>query len=259
MKIKILTIFPNFFNDFLSTSIISRARSKNLVSFEIINIRDYSLDKNKRIDDTPIGGGAGLIMQIEPLYRCLKANSSKSSRKILLTPSGKPYSQEDAIRLSKEKEIILICGHYEGIDHRFNKYVDEKISIGDYILTGGEIPALVISDSITRLIDGVISSDSIKEESFNSNLLEYPQYTYPKDYKGDKIPDILFCGNHQVIDKYHHKMALVETYYNRPDLIDYNNLTNEEKEIIQLLKEGKEIPLSKEEENALIQGKKFIK
>ena len=259
MKIKILTIFPSFFNDFLSTSIISRARSKKLVSFEIINIRDYSLDKNKRIDDTPIGGGAGLVMQIEPLYRCLKANSSKSSRKILLTPSGKPYLQSDAIRLSKEKEIILICGHYEGIDHRFNKYIDEEISIGDYILTGGEIPALVISDSITRLIEGVISADSIKEESFNTNLLEYPQYTYPKDFKGDKIPDILFSGNHQVVDKYHHKMALIETYKKRPDLIDESSLSKEDKEVISLLKEGKEIPFTQEEKKALISGKKFIK
>ena len=259
MKIKILTIFPNFFNDFLSNSIIKRAISKKIVSFEIINIRSYSLDKNKRIDDTPIGGGAGLIMQIEPLYRCLKANSSKKSHSILLTPTGKKYSQKDALRLSKEKELILICGHYEGIDHRFNSYVDERLSIGDYILTGGEIPALVISDSITRLLDGVINKESIIEESFNSNMLEYPQYTYPYNFKGDKIPDILYCGNHQIIDEYHKKMSLVETYLNRPDLIDVSSLSKEEKEIIELIKKGKEIPLTEKEKKAIELGKKFIK
>lgn len=259
MKIKILTIFPNFFNDFLSTSIISRAISKKIVSFEIINIRSYSKDKNKRIDDTPIGGGAGLIMSVEPIYDCLKANSSKKSRKILLTPSGKRYSQVDAIRLSKEEEIVLICGHYEGIDSRINKYVDEKISIGDYILTGGEIASLVISDSITRLLDGVISSESIIEESFNSNLLEYPQYTYPRVFNSEKIPDILFCGNHQIINNYRHKMALVETFINRPDLIDYDKLSDEEKEVIEIIKSGKKIPYSKKEKEAIKLGKKFIK
>ena len=259
MKIKILTVFPSFYNDFLSTSIIKRAISKKLISIEIIDIRKYSLDKNKRTDDTPISGGAGLIMSIEPIYRALKDNSNKKSHIVLLSPSGKKYVQEDAIRLSKEKEIVLICGHYEGIDSRIEKYIDEEISIGDYILTGGEIPSLVLSDSIIRLVDGVISPSSIVEESFNSSLLEYPQYTYPRVFKGDKIPDILFCGNHQVIDKYHHKMSLITTYKKRPDLIDYSSLSKEDKRIIDLLKEGKDIPLSAEEEKAIQSGKKFIK
>ena len=157
MKIKILTIFPSFYNDFLNTSIIKRAINKKIVSIDIINIRDYSLDKNRRIDDHPIGGGAGLIMKIEPLYAALKDNSNKKSHKILLSPKGKVYSQKDAKRLALEDEIILICGHYEGIDYRFESEVDELISVGDYILTGGEIPSLVICDSVIRLLKGVIS------------------------------------------------------------------------------------------------------
>ena len=259
MKIKILTIFPSFYNDFLNTSIIKRAINKKIVSIDIINIRDYSLDKNKRIDDHPIGGGAGLIMKIEPLYAALKDNSNIKSHKILLSPKGKVYSQKDAKRLALEDEIILICGHYEGIDYRFESEVDELISVGDYILTGGEIPSLVICDSVIRLLKGVISEESIIEESFENNLLEYPQYTYPNVFNNKKIPDILFCGNHEIIKKYQHKQALIETYKYRPDLINYNKLNKEDQSIIDLLKEGKNIDLNEEEIKSIKKGKKFIK
>ena len=190
MKIKIMTLFPNFYDAFLNSSIIGRAISKGLVEFELINIRDYSLDKNHRVDDHPIGGGAGLIMRLEPLVDCLRANTNDKTHKILMGPKGHTFTQKDAIRLSKMDEICLICGHYEGVDCRFEDYVDEEMSIGDFVLTGGEIPAMAIADSVVRLLKGAIADDSTKEESFNSSLLEYPQYTYPKEYEGKKIPEI---------------------------------------------------------------------
>ena len=218
MKIKIMTLFPNFYDAFLNSSIIGRAISKGLVEFELINIRDYSLDKNHRVDDHPIGGGAGLIMRLEPLVDCLRANTNDKTHKILMGPKGHTFTQKDAIRLSKMDEICLICGHYEGVDCRFEDYVDEEMSIGDFVLTGGEIPAMAIADSVVRLLKGAIADDSTKEESFNSSLLEYPQYTYPKEYEGKKIPEILFCGNHQVVEEYHRKEALRETFKHRPDL-----------------------------------------
>lgn len=219
MKIKILTIFKDFYNEFLSSSIIKRAISKNIVSFEVINIRDFSLDKNHRIDDHPISGGAGLIMRLEPLVAALNSTATDKSYKILLGPKGKKYDQKKAIELSQKEEIILICGHYEGVDSRFKNYVDEEISIGDFILTGGEIAAMAIADSITRLLKGAIREESTQEESFTNSFLEYKQYTYPYEYDGEKIPDILFCGNHQIIKKYHKKDALKETIKYRPDLL----------------------------------------
>ncbi len=258
MKIKILTLFPDFFNQFLLSSIIGRAISREKVSIELINIRDYSLDKNHRVDDHPIGGGAGLIMRLEPLMDCLKANTSSDTHKIFLSPKGKVYKQEDAIRLSKEEEICLICGHYEGVDSRFEDYVDEEISVGDYIMTGGEIAAMAISDSIIRLLDGVIKEESTKEESFNDGLLEYPQYTYPLEYEGKKIPDILFSGNHEAIKIYHHREALRETFQKRPDLLERYEASKEDQKIISLLKNNEELPLTKKEKRALEKGKRFI-
>ena len=163
MKIKIMTLFPNFYDAFLNSSIIGRAISKGLVEFELINIRDYSLDKNHRVDDHPIGGGAGLIMRLEPLVDCLRANTNDKTHKILMGPKGHTFTQKDAIRLSKMDEICLICGHYEGVDCRFEDYVDEEMSIGDFVLTGGEIPAMAIADSVVRLLKGAIADDSTKE------------------------------------------------------------------------------------------------
>ena len=258
MKIKIMTLFPNFYDAFLNSSIIGRAISKGLVEFELINIRDYSLDKNHRVDDHPIGGGAGLIMRLEPLVDCLRANTNDKTHKILMGPKGHTFTQKDAIRLSKMDEICLICGHYEGVDCRFEDYVDEEMSIGDFVLTGGEIPAMAIADSVVRLLKGAIADDSTKEESFNSSLLEYPQYTYPKEYEGKKIPEILFCGNHQVVEEYHRKEALRETFKHRPDLLESLLYTKKDVQYLNEIKSGKST-LSEKEKQAIEKGKRFTK
>ena len=258
MKIKIMTLFPNFYDAFLNSSIIGRAISKGLVEFELINIRDYSLDKNHRVDDHPIGGGAGLIMRLEPLVDCLRANTNDKTHKILMGPKGHTFTQKDAIRLSKMDEICLICGHYEGVDCRFEDYVDEEMSIGDFVLTGGEIPAMAIADSVVRLLKGAIADDSTKEESFNSYLLEYPQYTYPKEYEGKKIPEILFCGNHQVVEEYHRKEALRETFKHRPDLLESLLYTKKDVQYLNEIKSG-ESTLSEKEKQAIEKGKRFTK
>ncbi len=259
MKITILTIFPSFYQEFIKSSIIGRAISKGIVEINIVNIRDYSLDKNHRVDDHPIGGGAGLIMRLEPLLDCLKANTTSKTHKITMGPKGHTYTQDDAKRLSKMDEICLICGHYEGIDCRFSDYVDEELSIGDFILTGGEIPAMAIADSIVRLLKGSIADDSTKEESFNDGVLEYPQYTYPKEYDGKKIPDILFCGNHQIIDDYHRKEALKETLVKRPDLFKNITYTKKDATFIDEIKAGKNSSDSEKVREAIQKGKKFIK
>ena len=258
MKIKIMTLFPNFYEAFLNSSIIGRAISKGLVEFELINIRDYSLDKNHRVDDHPIGGGAGLIMRLEPLVDCLRANTNDKTHKILMGPKGHTFTQKDAIRFSKMDEICLICGHYEGVDCRFEDYVDEEMSIGDFVLTGGEIPAMAIADSVIRLLKGAIADDSTKEESFNSSLLEYPQYTYPKEYEGKKIPEILFCGNHQVVEEYHRKEALRETFKHRPDLLESLLYTKKDVQYLNEIKSG-ESTLSEKERQAIEKGKRFTK
>ena len=258
MKIKIMTLFPNFYDAFLNSSIIGRAISKGLVEFELINIRDYSLDKNHRVDDHPIGGGAGLIMRLEPLVDCLRANTNDKTHKILMGPKGHTFTQKDAIRLSKMDAICLICGHYEGVDFRFEDYVDEEMSIGDFVLTGGEIPAMAIADSVVRLLKGAIADDSTKEESFNSSLLEYPQYTYPKEYEGKKIPEILFCGNHQVVEEYHRKEALRETFKHRPDLLESLLYTKKDVQYLNEIKSG-ESTFSEKEKQAIEKGKRFTK
>lgn len=255
MKITILTLFPEMFNGFLTNSIIKRAIAKNLVEVEIVNIRDYTRDKNHRVDSAPIGGGAGLIMKCQPIVDCIKDHKSKTSKIVMLSPRGKTYNQQKAKELSKLEHLILLCGHYEGIDERVNKYVDESISIGDYILTGGEIGSMAIADSIIRLIDGAIAKESIEEESFDDNLLEYPQYTEPYDYNGDKVPDILYSGNHEAITKWRRKQALNLTKENRPDLFEKKQLSKADKK---LLEEDKE-KAAKWELAAIEKGKKFIK
>lgn len=255
LKIKILTLFPEYFDSFLNNSIIKRAIAKKAVEFELINIRDYTLDKHHRVDDHPFGGGAGLIMKMQPLSDCLEKNRTVDSHVILMSPLGKTYNQKTAKRLSEEKELILVCGHYEGIDSRFNKKCDELISIGDYITTGGEIAALAISDSVTRLLDGAISSESTKEESFNDDLLEYPQYTFPYDYEGDKAPDILFSGNHLAVENYHRREALRLTKELRPDLFSKLQLSKSD---LKRLKELETGSISKTEKLALEKGERFI-
>ena len=232
MKIKILTLFPEVYEGYLNSSIISRIISKGFLDVEIINIRDYANDKHNHVDDTPYGGGAGMLMKVDVLHRALMAHKSDDSHVLLTSPKAYPLKQEDLIRLSKYEELLIVCGHYEGIDYRFEKYVDEKISIGDYILTGGELPSLVLIDGIARLLDEAISHESLKEESYNNNLLEYPQYTRPVNYDGDKVPDVLQNGDHQNIRRYNLKMSLKETLLYRPDLLENRQFTIEEEELL---------------------------
>ena len=256
MKITILTLFPEMFESYLSNSIIKRAISKNLVEFELVNIRDFTLDKNHRVDNYPTGGGAGLIMQCQPILDSLKSVRKENSKVLLTSPRGNTFNQQKAIDLSKEEHLIFICGHYEGIDERVNKHVDELISLGDFILTGGEVAAMTISDAIVRLIDGVISTESTSEESFNNGLLEYPQYTFPYDYEGEVIPDILFSGNHEAIAKWRLKESLKLTKKHRPDLFEKYEFSKKE---LKLLSEIENNETPKWETEAIEKGHKFIK
>lgn len=257
MKITILTLFPEMFDGFLTNSIIKRAVSKGVVEVKIVNIRDYTKDKYGRVDNPPVGGGAGLIMKCQPIIDCLNAVKSPESHTILLSPRGKTFNQEKAHFFQENvKDLVILCGHYEGIDERVNKYVDEQVSIGDYILTGGEIGAMAISDSIIRLIDGAISNESTKEESFENGLLEYPQYTEPFDFNGDKIPDILYSGNHTAINKWRQKQSLKLTKENRPDLFNAYKLTKEDQKLLKEL-DNEESP--DWEKKAIEKGHKFIK
>lgn len=202
MKIDILTIFPSMFEGFLNESIIKRAIDKGKVKINLINFRDYTLDPHGKVDDTPFGGGAGMVLMIQPIYDALMSIKTKDSYVILLTPGGNVFNQRKAREFVKYKHLILICGHYEGFDDRIKSLVNEEISIGDFILTGGEIPAMAISDAVIRLIDGVINKDSLISESFDSNLLDYPVYTKPREFKGMKVPEVLLSGNHKKIDEY---------------------------------------------------------
>lgn len=202
MQIDILTLFPEMFEGFLTESIIKRAIEREQIKINIINFRDYTDDPHGKVDDTPFGGGAGMVLQIEPIYNAIKAIKTADSHIILLTPNGKTFKQKKAKELSLKKHIILICGHYEGFDYRITNLVDEEISIGDFVLTGGELPAMMISDAIIRLIPGVINSESLESESFNDKLLDYPVYTKPRDFNGMVVPEVLLSGNHAKIEEY---------------------------------------------------------
>ena len=233
MKIRIFTLFPEMYEGFLNSSIISRIIDKGLAEINIINIRDYSFDKHKHVDDTPYGGGAGMLLKVDVLHNALINNIDLDKTYAILTsPKAKPLKQEDLLRLSKLDDIAIVCGHYEGIDYRFEKYMDEKISIGDYVLTGGELPSMVLIDGILRLLDESISKDSLKEESYTDGLLEYPQYTRPVEYNGDKVPDVLMNGNHKEIRRFNLKNALKETLKYRPDLLEKRQYSKEELELL---------------------------
>lgn len=226
--------------DSLKTSILERARKKNLIDIETINIRDFSKNNYNQVDDTPYGGGAGMVMMPDIVAEAIKFAKAKvpEAKVIYLTPQGKVLNQSKVVELSKETDLILLCGHYEGIDERvIEKYVDEEISIGDYVLTGGEIPAMCLVDSVSRYIEGVLSKDSIIEESFSGDkLLEYPQYTKPFDFEGIKVPEILISGNHQKIDEWRQDQRLITTYKKKKDLLDENQI-NEAKKLIKKYKE----------------------
>lgn len=224
MRFDVLTLFPDLIEAVTSSSIIGRARAAGLIEVNAHNIRDYSLDKHRRVDDTPYGGGMGMLMAAEPIYRCWKDVSERgsgSTRTVYLSPQGKVLTQKTALRLKSYDRLILLCGHYEGIDRRVvDEIVDEEISVGDYILTGGELPACILIDCVSRLIDGVLADASCYEnESIASGLLEYPQYTRPAEWHGQKVPEVLLEGNHAEIERWRRKEALKLTAKNRPDLL----------------------------------------
>ena len=220
MKIDILTLFPHMLEGFLNESIIKRSINKNLVEINLINFRKYSKLNNSQVDDTPYGGGCGMILTCQPIFDCVNSLRTVDSTVILLTPDGIPYKQEIANNLVKLKHLIIICGHYEGFDERIRSICDMEISIGDYVLTGGEIPAMVLIDSVTRLIDGVINKESYQNDSFYNGLLDYPQYTKPREYNGLIVPEVLLSGNHKKIEEYRKKTALEKTRERRYDLLE---------------------------------------
>lgn len=233
MKITVLTLFPEMYEGFLNVSIIHRILEKGLAEIRVVDIRDCSNDKHRHVDDTPYGGGAGMLMKVDVVHRALLDNISNDHVYTVLTaPGRRPLTQSDLERFSTLDELVIICGHYEGIDCRIERYIDEKVSIGDYVLTGGELPSMVMIDGILRLLDEGISAESLKEESFNDGLLEYPQYTRPPEYNGDKVPEVLQNGNHKEIRRYNLKMSLKETLENRPELLEKRELNKEEKELL---------------------------
>lgn len=222
MKIDVLTLFPEMFTGVISSSIIKRAIDDNKIEINLHNFRDYSKDIHHKVDDTPYGGGCGMILTCQPIFDCVNDLKDDECTVILLTPDGTPYKQELANNLVKLKHLIIICGHYEGFDDRIRSICDMEISIGDYVLTGGEIPAMVLIDSVTRLIDGVINKESYQNDSFYNGLLDYPQYTKPREYNGLKVPDVLLSGNHKEIEKYRMEAALEKTRDRRYDLLKEN-------------------------------------
>ena len=219
MKIDILTLFPDMFEGFKSESIIKRAIENKKVEINTVNFRDFASNKHKKVDDTPYGGGSGMVLMCQPIFDAVDSIKKENSKVILLSPQGEKYNQKKAYELAKEEHLIFICGHYEGFDERIKTIVDEEISIGDYVLTGGELPSMVITDSIVRLLPGVIEEESHLKESFNDNMLDYPTYTKPSDYKGLKVPDVLLSGDHKKIDEWRNNERVKVTKEKRPDLL----------------------------------------
>ena len=244
MKITIMTLFPEMCNAVLDESIIGRARKSEKIEIDTINIRDFTHDKHNRVDDAPYGGGMGMLMQTQPIYDCFASLCSEDGKKphlIYMSAQGKTLTQKRVKELSQLPNIAILCGHYEGVDERIiEEIVDEEISIGDYVLTGGELPALILSDSIARMIDGVLPNDEAKElESHYSGLLEYPQYTRPPEWHGRKGPDILLSGHHGNIDKWRREKSLERTLERRPDMLKSAELTKKDREYLAKLKENK--------------------
>ena len=241
MRIDILTLFPEMCNSYLSESIIGRARKAGKVQIECVDIRDYTKDKHRRVDDTPYGGGMGMIMQVEPIYDCYNSLCRKTDAKphlIYLTPQGKTLTQKRVRELAQMDNIALLCGHYEGIDERvIEELQPEEISVGDYVLTGGELPALILADSISRMLPGVLSEDEcFEEESHYSSLLEYPQYTRPYEWRGRTVPDVLLTGHHANVDKWRRQQSLKRTFERRPDMLEKADLSEEDREYLSDLK-----------------------
>lgn len=233
MRITVLTLFKEQFDSFLNTSIISRILEKELCEVKVVDIRDYSKDKHRHVDDTPYGGGAGMLMRVDILADAIRTNRNDDTYVLLTSPKAKPYEEKDAYRLLEKEDLMIVCGHYEGVDDRISDFIDENVSIGDYVLTGGELPAMVVMDSIMRLINEGISSESLKEESYTDGLLEYPQYTRPFNFEGKEVPFVLTNGNHKEIRRFNLKGSLRETYLYRRDLLEKRDLSKEEKELLQ--------------------------
>ena len=245
MKFDILTLFPNMFSSPLRESILGKAVEKGLIQIQTINIRDFALDKHQVVDDAPYGGGQGMVMKVEPIARAIESvkSQNRSARTIYLTPQGIPFHQDMARRLSTQSHLILLCGRYEGVDERARDlFIDEEISIGDYVLTGGELAAMVLVDAVSRFIPGVLGSDrSAEEDSFFNSLLEYPQYTRPVDFRGSRVPEVLLSGNHSAISLWRRREAIRRTSLRRPDLLAEANLTEEEKGFLEEVLQGKSI------------------
>ncbi|NQT30213.1 MAG: tRNA (guanosine(37)-N1)-methyltransferase TrmD [Candidatus Saganbacteria bacterium] len=236
MQVDVLTLFPEMFQGPLQISLLKKAQEKGLFSFNLVNIRDFAGDKHKTVDDTPYGGGPGMVMKVAPIVAAISKSSAKggpNSKIILMCPSGKPLTQEKVNALAKEKHLVILCGHYEGVDERVRDLVDEEISIGDYVLTGGEIPAMVLIDAVVRQIPGVVKEEeSVKKDSFYDGLLDYPSYTKPEDFCGKNVPQVLLSGNHKEIARWRRKEALRRTLERRPDLLAKANLSAEDKKLL---------------------------
>lgn len=223
MLIDVLTLFPNMYDNFLTESIIKRALDSGKVQINIHNIRDYTVYSNNQVDDYPYGGGGGMVLMCDPIFRAIDALKKEDTLVIMMTPSGKIFKEKIAYDLSKHHHIIILCGHYEGFDERIKAVVDLELSIGDYVLTGGELPSMVVMDSVIRLVEGVISKESLVSESFDDNLLDYPNYTKPLEYRGMKVPEVLLSGHHKNIEDFRYSERLRLTKENRPDLLGGNN------------------------------------
>ena len=228
MRISIISLFPAMFTGFIETSIIKKAVLKDIVSLEVIDMRSFTKDKHNRVDDSPYGGGAGLVLMCQPVVDAIESVKTKDSKVIMMTPQGKQFSQGLAYDLASESHLILLCGHYEGFDERIRAYVDMEMSIGDYVLTGGELAAMVISDAVIRLVEGVITQESHEEDSFSDGLLEYPHFTRPQEYRGVEVPEVLTSGHHDNVRKFRLKESIRRTYNKRPDLLKNRVLTKEE-------------------------------
>lgn len=240
MRIDILTLFPEMFSSVIGSSMLKRASERGLVQFNLHNIRDYSENKHKNADDYPFGGGAGMVMLAQPVIDCLQTiQGTESAYKICLTPRGRTLTQKIAAELAEKPHLMLVCGHYEGMDERIMQYMDDEISIGDYVLTGGELPAMVLADCVIRFIPEVLGSgESAQLESFSDGLLEYPQYTRPADFRGMKVPDVLLNGHHALIEKWRREQSLIKTMLNRPDLLEKAELSVADLEFIERYKLG---------------------